>query len=146
MDQARVAIFFQLFTPAPPPRIAPIGHPPTYEYQCASRPSPPAPPPPLRCAVGPAGHGRCGAFVCWCIACANSTASASGLVLLLKPWTQTGTKGMQEPNMGCVASADWRITTKWHLQKVSAVFVVATAHLHLPNLVAKHLRQTLSSF
>ena len=118
-----MAIFFHLPTPNPPPRIAPIGRPPTREYQCASRPAPPpTPPPPLPSAVGPAGRGRCGACVCWCIACANSTASASGLVLLLKPWTQTGTKGMQEANMGCVASADWRITSKMALAKCYLVF------------------------
>ena len=31
-------------------------------------------------------------------------------------------------------------------KKVSAVFVFAGAHLHLPNQAAKHLRHTLSSF
>ena len=46
-----------------------------------------------------------------------NTAFYVGLVLLLKPWTQTGTKGMQEANMGCVASADWRITSKMSLAK-----------------------------
>ena len=115
--------FLPPFHPQPPSAHSPNRPPPHPQIPVRQSPiTPHTPPPPLPSAVGPAGRGRCGACVCWCIACANSTASASGLVLLLKPWTQTGTKGMQEANMGCVASADWRITSKMSLAKCYLVF------------------------